>query len=158
MFRSVRELIGVALKASGYSLNSTNENEIEEAFTLLEKQKPFINDYGYLGTGKNSSLLNGGIVASATYNGDALSLQEFSDKIKFIIPEEGTNLWVDYLTVSQKSKNKSLAYKFINFINRPKNAAQLAQYLYYPSPNKAAEKYFLQNTKIIKQYIPVRKP
>ncbi len=123
MFRSARELIGIALKAKGYSINSTNENEIEEAFTLLEKQKPFIKDYGYLGTGKNSSILNGSVVASATYNGDALAVQEFSDKVKFSIPKEGTNLWVDYLAVSQKSQNKLLAYKFINFLNRPKNAA-----------------------------------
>lgn len=152
MVRSARELIGLALIAKGYSMNSQNNKEIEEAYTLLEKQKPFVKEYAYISLAKDSSIVNGSVIAATSYNGDTLTIQEHSDNVVYVVPEEGTNLWIDYLSVSKQSTNKSLAYKFLNFINEPKNAAQLAQFLYYASPNKSAEKYLpadFKNDKII---------
>lgn len=138
---SARELVGLALKANGHSLNSTNKSEIDEAYTLLKKQKKFVKEYAYIAISEKSSLVTGNIIATATYSGDALAVQEYNDKIIYVVPEEGTNIWVDYLVVSKYSRNKKLAYKFINFLNEAKNAAQLAQFVYYASPNKAAAKY-----------------
>jgi spermidine/putrescine transport system substrate-binding protein len=76
---------------------------------------------------------------SLFYNGDALVVSEFNPFIKFVFPNEGTGLWVDYFTVATSSKNKDIAMKFIDYINIPKNAAQIAEYLSYASPNKSAE-------------------
>ena len=86
------------------------------------------------------------------YNGDALMVQEFHEDIVFVVPDEGTNLWVDYLTLSSTARNPDLALAFINFLNEPEHAAQLAEYLYYPTSNKSAEKLlpaeFLEDTQI----------
>lgn len=154
MVRSIRELVGIALKAKGYSMNSTNIKELDDAYDLLIKQKKFVKDYSYLSLNEKSSIVQGGVVVAATYNGDAIAVQEHSDKIEFIVPEEGTNLWADYLTVSIRSQNKKLAYRFINFLNKPKNAAQLAQFVYFASPNKSAEKYLPNDFKSDKTIYP----
>ena len=74
------------------------------------------------------------------YSGDALMVQEHHEDIEYVLPEEGGNIWVDYLVVLESSKNKDLALAFINFLNEPENAAQLAEFVYYATPNKAAEK------------------
>lgn len=157
MAKSARELIGIALKANGHSMNSTNKTELDKAYALLSKQKNFVKDYSYIATSEKSSIVQGDIVAATSYNGDTLAVQEYNDKIVFIVPEEGTNLWADYMVVSKHSKNKKLAYKFINFINQPKNAAQLAQFVYFASPNKAAEKFLPKEFKEDKIIYPDKK-
>jgi hypothetical protein len=73
-------------------------------------------------------------------SGDVLMVQEHSEDIEYVIPEEGTSLWVDYMVVSRSAPNPQLAWAFINFLNEPGNAAQHAEYLYAPTCNKAAEK------------------
>ena len=50
-------------------------------------------------------------------------------------------LWVDFWAVAKTSQNKEIAYQFLNYLNQPANAAQLAQWVHYASPNKAAEKF-----------------
>lgn len=140
MVSSSRDLIGMALKALGYSLNSTSFDELEDARQLLMKQKPYVREYTYINLDESSSLVRGEVVISMVYNGDALTLQQHSDNIEYVVPEEGSELWVDYMVVSRASKNKKLAYQFIDFLNEPGNAAQLAEFVYYATPNKAAEK------------------
>lgn len=56
-----------------------------------------------------------------------------------MVPLEGTNLWVDYLTVMERSPNKDLAWDFIDFLNEPENAARLALHVRYATPNRAAQ-------------------
>lgn len=140
MNKQARDLIGMSLKALGYSANSADHEELAAAERLIMAQKPHVNRYGYVALDQNSPLVTGQIVASMMYNGDALMVQEHNPAITFVLPEEGTNLWVDYLTVTSASSNKELAMAFINFLNEPTNAAQLAQFVHYPTPNKAAEK------------------
>ncbi len=141
MIDSSRDLIGVALKALGYSANSQKSEQLKEAEKLLEKQKPFVKAYGYIDLTEESSLVRGQTLATTIFSGDALMLQEQHPGIKYVLPEEGGNIWVDYITVMASSKKKELAYKFVNFINQPKKAAQLAQFVYYATPNKGAEKH-----------------
>lgn len=134
------DLIGMALKALGYSLNSTSETELQEAGALLQAQAPAVKTYRYLSLNNDSALLTGQIVMSMMYNGDTLMLQEHNENIAFILPDEGGNIWIDYLSVLSASSYKDEAKQFINFINEPQIAAQLALYVYYASPNRAAEK------------------
>lgn len=147
-----RDMIGMALKSLGYSFNSSSGNELKEAKRLLLNQKPFVYEYSYPILTEESSLITGEISAAMVYSGDALALQEHSDEIEYVVPQEGTSLWIDFITVSQNSKNKQAAYKFINFINQPKISARNAEYVYFATPNKAAEALlpedFLSNTSI----------
>jgi len=141
MIKYSNDTIGMALKALGYSINSTDMEELAQAEKLLLSQKPFVNKYSYLMLSKTSGLITGVYHMAMLYNGDALALQNHDENIAFVVPEEGTNLWVDYLTVMESSDKKELAHAFINFLNEPKNAAKTASFLYYATPNQSAEKH-----------------
>lgn len=134
------DMVGMGLKALGYSANETDPKALKEVEDLLLAQKPFIKDYSYIALSEESTLVTGEAAMAMVYSGDALMIQEYSDDIAYVIPEEGTNLWVDYLVVSRGARNPKLAWAFINFLNEPENAAQHAEYLYAPTCNKAAEK------------------
>jgi len=79
------------------------------------------------------------------YSGDALTLQELNENIQYVLPQEGGNIWVDYLIVPANSTQKENAWKFINYLNQPEVAAGLAEYLYYASPNREARKLLDQD-------------
>lgn len=140
MVDSQRDALGMALKALGYSANSTDTKQVKAAMELLLAQQPYVKTYTYLVLDKNSALVKGDVVMAMVFSGDALMLQEHHDEISYVVPREGGNIWADYLTVLQGSKNKDLAYAFIDFLNEPEHAAQLAEFVYYATPNKAAEK------------------
>jgi spermidine/putrescine transport system substrate-binding protein len=140
MIESSRDLMTAALKAQGYSANSTDAGEIKAAEKLLLAQKPHVKSYSYLALSEESALVSGDVIAGMMYSGDAMMLQEYHDGIKYVLPEEGGNIWTDYLVVLENSRTKDLAFAFINFLNEPENAAQLAEFVYYATPNRAAEK------------------
>ncbi len=152
MINSSRDLVGIAMQALGHSVNSTDPQQLAEAEALLLEQKPHVKSYSYVSLSKESALVSGEVVAAMMYSGDALMVQEFHEDIIYVVPEEGSNLWVDYWTVLQSSEQKSLAMQFINFINEPEIAARMAEYVYYATPNLAAEKLlpedFLSNQSI----------
>lgn len=138
MLKDSRDMIGLALKALGYPLNSTDELALQQVEVLLKQQQPFVLDYGYLALNEQSALVSGAAWMSMAFNGDAILLQQYNPHIQFVVPEEGTNLWLDCWIVYASSARKALALDFLNFINEPVHAAQLAQELYYATPNQAA--------------------
>lgn len=133
-----RDVIGMALKALGYSANSTDPAELDEVEELLLRQKPFVESYFYPSLTKDSAMVSGVISAAMMFSGDALALREFNPDLTYVLPEEGGNIWVDYFTIIGKSANKDLAFEFIEFLNQPANAARLAQQVYFATPNRAA--------------------
>lgn len=139
MIESQRDALGMALKALGYSANSNDSGQIREAMGLLLAQRPYVKTYTYLVLDENSALVKGDVVMAMMFSGDALMLQEHNDKIAYVVPREGGNIWADYLVVLQGAKNKDIAYAFIDFLNKPEHAAQLAKFVHYATPNKAAE-------------------
>ena len=141
MIRDASDLVGMALKALGYSANTTDSEQLALAEALLQEQKPFVKAYQYDAVNENSGLVTGELVAAMLYNGDGRLIQKHNPAVTFVLPEEGGNLWVDYLVVLKSSRNSELAWRFINFFNEPRNAAQLAETLYYATPNRAAEGY-----------------
>ena len=72
------------------------------------------------------------------YSGEVTILREHHPDIEYVVPEEGSNIWCDYLAVLESSKRKGLARKFIDFLNRPEVAARNALFLKYATPNMAA--------------------
>lgn len=141
MINDSKEVIGMALKALGHSINSGDTNALADAEKLLMGQKPYVSIYATPDISETSPMITGEMCMSMTYNGDALSIQKHLPKIRFVVPEEGAGLWVDYLTVASSSKDKKGAVAFINFLNRPKNAARLAAYTSFATPNKTAEQH-----------------
>ena len=139
MIKNMPDAIGLALKALGYSVNSADPKALQEAEQLLQAQKPYVRNYSYVMLNEDSALVSGEAVAAMIYSGDALMVGEHNENIKYVAPEEGTSLWIDYITIGSSSKRKDLAADFINFMNEPENAARQAEYVYYATPNKAAE-------------------
>lgn len=138
MPNSRRELVALALKAQKQSANASDPLLIDAAGRLLLAQAPHVRYYGYPALDENSELITGAIRAAAMYNSDLLMPGEYSDAIRFVIPEEGALPWVDYLTVAQSSTSKTLAFDFIDNLNDPDIAARQAEYVYYASPRSAA--------------------
>ena len=136
MFDSVRDTIGIALKKLGYSMNSTNPKEINEAKKLLMKQKnlvlAYVNDEG------KDRLLGEEAAMGIIYSGDAVTLIEENSNLEYAIPKEGTNKWVDAMCIPSTAKHKKEAEMFINFLLDPKNAAINADYIGYSIPNTGA--------------------
>ncbi len=141
MIYDSRDTIGMALRALGHSVNSTDPEHLAEASRLLEEQKPYVRSYSYVSLSESSGLVTGEFWMSMIYNGDAYILKSYNENIEFIVPQEGTNLWTDYLVVFSKSHRKDLAFTFLNFLNEPAISARLAQYLHYATPNLAAQKF-----------------
>lgn len=140
MLDTAADVVAVALKGLGYSMNSGNLEHYSAAEELLKTQRQYVGRYETSDLDETAPLVTGDVVASMMFNGDALMLQEENENIEFVLPKEGGPLWVDYFVISRNSTKKKLATQFLDFINRPEIAAQNAQYVYYPSPNKAAEK------------------
>jgi spermidine/putrescine transport system substrate-binding protein len=136
-----RDLFGMALKALGYSANSTEFEAILKAEDLIYSQSQSVYTYHYSELNNDALLVSGDVVMSVLYNGDALTLQQLEPSINFFIPPEGGNLWVDYLTILSGAPNKKLAKEFINYLNKPEIAAKNAEYLYFATPNKEALKH-----------------
>ncbi|MFO1350537.1 MAG: spermidine/putrescine ABC transporter substrate-binding protein [Gammaproteobacteria bacterium] len=134
-----REVVGMALKALGFSVNSQDLEQLRAVERLLIAQKPYVRSYDYVSVSDQSDLISGRVVAAMMYNGDALLVQQRHPNIVYCVPQEGGGLWVDYLVVMASSTHPKLAMRLINFIHEPENAAHLAQTFHQATPNRAAE-------------------
>ena len=149
MVTETKEAIGLAMKALGHSLNSPETSHLKEVESLLERQAPYVKTYKYVSLREDSSIVNGEVAMAILYNGDTLMVQEYNENIAYVLPEEGGAIWIDYLSIMSDSNNKEGVKKFFNFINEPEIAAQLADFLYFATPNNAAKalmsKEYLEN-------------
>ena len=136
---SADDLISIAFKSLGHSINDPSAENIEAAYRLLIKQKNHVYTYQDVGLDAKSTLHTGEAIAAVAYNGDIAALQDANENIAFVVPKEGGLLCVDSMVISAYSSNKTLAEHFLNFINAPENAAQNSEYSYYPTPNTAAK-------------------
>lgn len=136
LLNDMRETIGAALKYLGYSLNTTNEEELAKARDVVIGWKKniakFENEQYKTGLASGEFLLTHG------YSGDILKVQEENENVEFMIPEEGFSLASDDLVIPKGSKNVELAHKYINFLTSPKVAAENTEYITYLAPNKDA--------------------
>ena len=139
MIADARELLGMAAKALGRSLNSEDGSAWEAAGQLALAQKPFVHSYGYVAIDENSGLVSGKILAAQIYNGEALVLQAHNKDITYVHPAEGSSYWVDYWTLFSQAPNPALAHVFLNYLNEPENAAANAQSIYFATCNKGAQ-------------------
>ena len=137
MFDNMRDTIGVALKTLGYSLNSTNEEELKEAGELLIKQKKELNPT--YGADEVLDLMRSGEKKIAMiWSGEGLNLEAEDGKFKYVIPEEGADYWLDPWAIPKTAKNVEGAEKFINFMCDKDIAFRTADEIGYTSPQKQA--------------------
>ncbi|NLL81058.1 MAG: spermidine/putrescine ABC transporter substrate-binding protein [Tissierellia bacterium] len=132
MYNSQRDALAVGLRKLGYSLNSRDERELEEAKVELIKQKPLV--YAYMGDEIKDAMISGEAAIAVVYSGDAVYMKWQNPDLEYIIPSEGTNLWFDAMVIPNNAQNKDAAEKFIDFMTRPDIAAKNAEYIGYSSP------------------------
>lgn len=132
MYNSQRDSLAVALKKLGYSMNTRNINELEEAKKELIAQKPLVK--AYMGDEIKDAIISGEADIGVVYSGDAVAMIRENPDLEYIIPTEGTNLWFDAMVIPSTTQNKELAEKFIDFMTRPDIAAKNAEYIGYSSP------------------------
>lgn len=135
---SVREAFMIGLKKQGYSLNSNDESEIKSSAKELMKQKKLV--YKYANDSARDMLADGSAAIGVVWNGEYLYTKELNDNVKFVIPKEGTEFFIDSWIISKDATNKENAEKWIDFLCRGDIAAQNFEYLNYTTPNKEAKK------------------
>ena len=132
MFNNSRDALGIALMYLGYSLNTTDKDELREAADLIIAGKPV-----YQGIWMDQileKLPSEEIVAAPYYNGDAVTMIDENPDLAFYVPKEGTNLFVDAMCIPKNAKNVSGAEKFINFMCSTEAAMANWEYVGYSSP------------------------
>lgn len=136
MLATDRWLMGAGLLAKGYSVNETDPAKINEARDLLIEAKKTL--LAYDDTTFYSKLVSGEASLVHAWDGWCnYGIAENKD-IKFVVPKEGSDLWIDTIVVMKNSENKDNAMKFINFILDAKNHAWAAENILYKVPNKSA--------------------
>ena len=132
---SVRDAFAVALKYLGYSLNSTDLDELEAAKNLLIEQKPLVQ--AYVIDQVRDKMIGGEAALGVIYSGEALYCQQENPDLDYVIPKEGTNIWIDSWVIPKNAKNVENAEAFINFLCRPDIAKVNFDYITYSIPNTA---------------------
>jgi spermidine/putrescine transport system substrate-binding protein len=136
MLATERWLMAAGLLAKGYSVNDTDKAHINEVRDLLIDAKRKL--LAYDDATFYSKLVSGEAVLTHAWDGWCNYGIAENANIKFVVPKEGSDLWVDTMVVMNKSKNKDAAYAFVNFVLDPKNHAWVAENILYKVPNKAA--------------------
>ena len=131
-----RWLLLPALKSLGYSINTTDDAELEKAKELLIANKADL--LAYDDTTFYSRLVSGETSMAVGWDGWCNYAIAEDPNVKFVVPSEGSDLWVDTMVVLKSSKNKEAAHAFINYILDPANHAWVAENILYKVPNKAA--------------------
>jgi len=136
MQNSVRDALGIALKYLGYSLNSTDLDELEAAKELLMEQKPLVQ--AYVVDQVRDKMISNEAAIGVIYSGEAIYTQSENPNLEYVIPKEGSNVWIDSWVIPKNAQNKENAEAFINFLCRPDIAKMNFDYITYSTPNTAA--------------------
>jgi spermidine/putrescine transport system substrate-binding protein len=136
LLEDARETIGLALKRRGYSYNTLDQRQINEALGDLVQQKPLTMCYSsdqviiYMASGDSH--------LSLAFSGDAHQARRTNKQVGYAIPSSGASLWIDNMCIPASAPHEDMALKWIDYILDPKIAAALTNATYYPTPNTAA--------------------
>lgn len=132
----VRETLGAVLKSLGYSYNSTNSQELEEAFQRLVELKPAIAAFKTFGW--EDELLGGDLLLVMSFSVDAIAATLEDENFRYVIPASGSSVWTDTMVIPKSAPNPDAAYQWINFNLQPEVSAGAVERLYFATPNAQA--------------------
>jgi spermidine/putrescine transport system substrate-binding protein len=137
MLNDERETPGAALYKLGYSVNTKNQEQLDEAEAELKKQKPLLRGY-FDSTQNRPSVINGDLLLGHVFSGDAFLALSSNEDLDYIIPEPSATRWTDNMCIPKGAEHPDNAHKFINYILSVNAGAALSNYTYYNTPNEAA--------------------
>jgi spermidine/putrescine transport system permease protein len=129
-----REVMGMALKQLGYSLNSTDPNQIRQARDLLLGEKPMVK--GYNSSNFEQDLAAGDAWIAQAYNGNLTFVMRDEPRIRYVIPKEGCTISVDCACIPRHAPHQKLAEDFINYFHRPEVAARFVNDCGFNTPSR----------------------
>lgn len=138
MLDDPRETPGLALKMLGYSLNTTDPEQLNQVKEQLIEQKPLVKQY------KNEAeelLIAGDVIMAHCWSGDAFRAAEEHPSIRYIIPKEGSSQFIDTVCIPKSAPHKDLAEKFINYLLRPEINAKISAFTKYGTCVPAAKEH-----------------
>ncbi len=115
MYDSERDSFMIALKSLGYSMNSDNEAELNEAYDWLVELNKTMEPI-YIGDEVIDAMINGTKDMAIVYSGDAVTILDENEEMSYFTPAEGTNIWVDAMVIPKNAENPKLAHEFINYV------------------------------------------
>lgn len=136
LLNDVREVMGATLKMLGYSYNSTNPQQIQEAYQKLMELKPAI--ASFTSDAWRPQVLSGDLLVAMCYSSDANEVMPENEDLQYVLPKSGSSLWMDTLVIPKTAPNPAGAYAWINFMLQPDVAAQICERLSFATPNKEA--------------------
>ena len=138
MMESYRDTLGAALKYLGYSMNTRVPAELSAARDLLIKQKQNGIVKAYEVDQTKEKMVLGEAALALMWSGDAMYSIDRNPDLKFVVPSEGSNIWVDPMVISSTARNVENAHLLIDFLTRPEIAKMNCDYIRYSSPNLGA--------------------
>ena len=133
---SVRDAFMVAEKMNGFSMNTLDSAELETAKNSLIEQKPLVQ--AYVIDQVRDKMIGGEAAIGVIYSGGAIYTPRENPDLEYVVPEEGTNVWIDSWVILKDAPNKENAEKFIDFMCRDDIALMNFEYITYSTPNDAA--------------------
>ncbi len=136
---SMRDMLACALKYQGHSINTRKPRELRSAGELILRAKKSPKMIGFEGgVGGKNKVASGDASLAIVYNGDAIRAIHENPDLAFVLPREGSIIWVDVMTVSTHAPNVAGAHAFIDYILDAEVGASLANYNRYATPNRAS--------------------
>lgn len=132
---SVRDSFIPALIRCGYSINTTDVKQLHQAQKLLLDQKELVQSY--LVDEVRDDMANEQAAMAVIYSGEASLATEYNEDLDFVVPEEGSDIWMDSWVIPKNGKNYRGALKFLDFLCREDVAMKNFEYVYYSTPNEA---------------------
>ncbi len=133
---SIRDAFMVALERRGYSVNTTDPSELEEAAADLIEQKPLVQ--AYVIDQARDKMIGGEAAMAVIYSGEVIYAQRENPDLCYSVPKEGSNVWIDGWVVTKRARNPEAAMKWIDFMCRPDIALMNFDFITYSTPNTAA--------------------
>ena len=135
LYDSERDSFMMALKALGYSMNTSDENELNEAYNWLvqcvETMEPEIVTDEII-----DNMAQGRKALGLIYSGDATYVMSENEDMGFYMPEDGTNLWSDAMVIPKNAENPDLAHAFIDYVCTYEASMDNSSFVGYTSPNQ----------------------
>ena len=132
MINSVRDAFTPALRTLGYSINETDPDKLDHAYDILNKQSSDVLAY-YVDETCDEMVAENAAIA-VCYSGEAASAMDANENLDYIVPEEGSNLWIDSWFIPKTCKNQEGAQAFLNYLCDDEPAELNFEYVYYASP------------------------
>ncbi|HJE86491.1 ABC transporter substrate-binding protein [Levilactobacillus brevis] len=149
---SARDIMGMALVSQGKSMNTTDPTTLRAAERKLNRLAPNVKatvaDEIKMYMTQNEAPL------AVDWSGEAAEMLANNAHLHYVVPSEGSNLWIDNFVIPKTAQHTDAIYAFLNFMSRPENAAQNAEYVGYATPNRAAKAQLPRKVRDDRQFYP----